>query len=207
MNQPEPGPSKLPEDSSTINSPVETRAPHSAIQGSSVDRQTGSLSSHRGPRRAQLIPFPGQSASTLSTKARIAEGMGKGAVLLNQSKYKGMRIQKNVNLAEESRSPVTSSTVRPQSPLSSSQGALLHRSSDERINQAPIRKASLQQHSPPPPPPDEPSHIIEPDRMSVDQPEFVYSSCYCHFFNSHQPARSLLPDRRFLQQQTIYYKR
>ena len=217
-NQSDPGLSNPQETLQTIESPVETQAPHSAVQGSPVDTQAGSLSSrrqttnqttgsgHRGPRQAQLLPYPIQSSSTLSTKLRIAEGMGKGPAPLGQSKYKGLRMQKNANPSGESRSPVISSTTSPRSPFELSQGMLLRHASNERTSQAPIRKSSLQQHSPPPPQPEEPSHDMEVGHMDVDQPEFVCSLYYC-FFHLHRSAPLLLPDRRILQQRTICYKR
>jgi len=192
-NEPEPGPSKSPETSSMIRSPAEMQTPHSAVQGSPVDAQASSLSSrhqptnqaagsdHRGPGKTQPILYPIQRSSTLSTKARIAEDMRQGPAPVNQSKYKGMRMRKGVNPSEESGSPVISSTKSPQTPLDLPQRTSLPHSSNGQINQAPTRKASLQQHSPPPPQLEEPSHDTELDHMDVDQPGFVRSHCYCHY--------------------------
>ena len=190
-NEPEPGPSKSPETSSAVRPPAETQAPHPGVQDSSVDARASSLSSrrqptnqaagsdHRGPGKIQPIIYPIQRSSALSTKARIAEDMRQGPAPVSQSKYKGMRIRKGVNLSEESGSSIITSTS-PRTPLDLPQRTSLPHSSNGRINQASTRKASLQQRSPPPPQLEEPSHDTEPDHMDVDQHGFVRSHFYCH---------------------------
>lgn len=192
------------------------------VQGSSVDTQTSSVSSHpqttnqavgndhRVPGKTQVLPYPIKSSSALSTKARIAEDMAKGPAFHGQSKYKGMRIPKKVNPPGESRSPVISPTTNPQSPLDWSQRAPLLRFSNEHNDQSQIMEAPSQQHPPPSPPsrPEEPSHDIEPDRMDVDQLECVRSPYCCHFSNLRQPALHLLfSSRKILEQRRIYYTR
>lgn len=195
--KPEPGPSKPREGGSTIKSPAETPVSHSVVQGSSVNTQIGSHSSRRQtanqatgsdrriPGKTQVFPYTVKSSSGLSTKARIAEDIAKGFTSHGQSKYKGMRIPKKVNPPGESRSPVMPSAANSQSPLDSPQRAPLPRSSNENNDQTQIKKASLQQRPPPPPQLEELSHDLEPDRMDVDQPEFVHSPSCFHFSNVH----------------------
>ena len=191
-------------------SPTETQAPQSAIQTSPIESRTSSLpprrqstnqaagSDHRGPAKVQLLPYPTQSSITLSTKARIAEGMRSGPVSLSQSKYKGMRMRKNANPPEEPGSPVVPSVTGIQPAPDLSRRASLPHFSNEHVNQAPIRKASLQQYSPPPPPPEQPSHDTDLDRMDVDQHEFVHSPYYYRFyiFASTRPPPSPPPPEK-----------